>query len=352
MSTVLKATMTCLKRLTGRLVLICAVPAVSLWMVLAVWFSNLPGNALPGAMALAVILALLIILAVVKGRWHAIGLIFCLFVVVYCWHLLIPASNDRNWQLPVARLSTAEYAEGGDTVTIRNIRNFDYRSRHDFDVRYYDKKIAIDQIHGVDLIVSYWGSEAMAHTFLSFEYEAGNHLAVSIEIRPEMGETYHPLAGIFKQYEIIYVIGDERDLVRLRTHYRAEETYLYRSTASPDQARDLFIEILNRVNQLAQKPAYYGTIRANCTTSLVKHVNKILVDDIPFSGRLLFNGFSDRLAFSKGNIKKELPFQDLKAACYISDKARSLGDDPEFSTKIRAHIQERIDARKDKSPGL
>ncbi len=345
MNTVLKASMTCLKRLAGRLAMILVVPAVSLWMVLAVWFSNLPGTVLPGVVAVAVVLALLIILAVVRGRWHAIGLIVCLFAVIYGWYLLIPASNDRNWQPPVARLSTAEYAEGGDQVTVRNIRHFDYRSRHDFDAHYEDRTFALDQICGVDLIVSYWGNEAMAHTFLSFEFETGDPLAVSIEIRPEMGETYHPLAGLFKQYEIIYVLGDERDLIRVRTNHRGEETYLYQSTASPGQARRLLVEILDRVNQLARKPAYYGTIRANCTTSLVKHVNKILVDDIPFSGRLLFNGFSDRLAFSAGTLQKKLPFQDLKTACYISEKARLLGDDSEFSAKIRSHIQATINVR-------
>jgi len=174
----------------------------------------------------------------------------------------------------------------------------------------------------------------------------GKHLAVSIEIRPEIGEAYNPLAGLFKQYEIIYVVGDERDLIRLRTNYRKEETYLYQSIATPEQARSLFLEILNRINQLAEKPAFYGTIRQNCTTSLVKHVNKVLVNDVPFSRRLLFNGFSDRLAFMNGNIRKPLPFPELKAACHISDIARSLGNDPEFSRKIRDHIQRDINARK------
>jgi len=350
MNTILETTITYLKSVAGRLVLMFAVPAASLWMILAVWFSNLPGRVLPVFAAVAVSVTMVVILAVVRSRWQAIGLIFSLFAVIYLWHLLIPPSNDRDWQPQVARLSTANFSDAGDIVTIHNIRNFSYRSRNDFDARYYDKAFTLSKVQGVDLIVSYWGNDAMAHTFLSFEFAEGIHLAISIEIRPETGEVYNPLAGMFKQYEIIYVIGDEQDLIRLRTNYRDEETYLYQSTASPEQARKLLAEILTRVNQLANKPAYYETIRENCTTSLVKHVNKILVDDITLSWRLLFNGFSDKLAFMKGNIRKALSFQELKAACFISDIARSLGHDPKFSKKIRAHIRKNINTRKKNAP--
>jgi hypothetical protein len=342
----LKSTTTYLERLAGRLILIFAVPVASLWMILAVWFSNLPGRIIPVVVTVALGVAILAILALVKGRWRAIGLVFCLFAAIYIWHHFIPPSNSRDWQPSVARLSTATFSKADDSVTVHNIRNFEYRSPHDFDASYYDQTFSLGQLHGVDLIISYWGHDAMAHTFLSFEFADESHLAISIEVRPEIDEVYHPLAGLFKQYEIIYVIGDERDLIRLRSNYRGEETYLYQSTATPDQARRLFVEILTRVNQLAQKPAYYGTIQKNCTTALVKHVNKILVNDIPFSGRLLFNGFSDRLAYMNGNIRRVLPFPDLKAACYISGIAQSLGNDPEFSTKIRTHIQEDIETRK------
>lgn len=342
--------MTCLKRIAGRLALAFVVPATSLWMISAVWFSNLPGNVLPAIATAATGLAILAILAGVKSLWHSIGLIFGLFAIIYCWVLLIPASNNRDWQPPVARLSTADFSEEGDSVTIRNIRNFEFRSPQDFDVRYYDKTFALGQIRGADLIVSYWGSDAMAHTFLSFEFEEGNPLAISIEIRPETGETFHPLAGLFKQYEIIYVVGDERDLIRLRTNHRGEETYLYKTTATPEQARQLLVEMLEQANQLAQTPAYYGTIRNNCTTALVKHVNKILATEIPYSGMLLFNGFSDKLAHTRGNIQNDLPFHDLKAASCINSIAKELDQDPDFSAKIRAHLQTELTARKNHFP--
>lgn len=314
----------------------------SLWMILAVWFSNLPGNTLPKISALLLSIVVLATLKLSKNRKYASGIISGLLVVIFPWWILILPSNVRDWHPSATQLTTTEFSESSDTIAIRNIRNFEYRSSEDFDIRYYDKDIDLDEVKAVDFIVSYWGNTSIAHTLLSFGFEDGYQLAVSIEIRPEVGESYHPLAGMFKQYELIYVIGDERDLIRLRTNYRNEETYLYRSTASPEQARSLLIDILSRANQLASEPAFYGTIRQNCTTSLVQHINQVLVDDIPFSGRLLFNGYSDSLAYSRGNIRQDLPFEDLKAACYISEIARSLGTDPEFSRKIREHIQKNI----------
>lgn len=318
----------------------------TLWMILSVGYSNLPGNVLPKIAAGLLVVTIITILRLSKTRSYALVLILVLMIALYVWWLLISPSNDRNWHPASERLTVTEFSESSEEATIHNVRNFEYRSLEDFEINYYDKEIAIDQVAGVDFIISYWGNTSIAHTFLSFEFNDGYHLAVSIEIRPELGENYHPLAGMFKQYELIYVVGDERDLIRLRTNYRDEETYLYRSTASAEQARDLLVEILSRANELAKEPAFYGTIRQNCTTSLVKHINQVLDNDIPFSGRLLFNGYSDRLAYTRGNIRKDLPFEELKAACYISEIARSLDKDPEFSHKIRKHIQKEIPNRK------
>lgn len=323
------------------------VPVASFWTIGAVRFSNLPWDWLRALGTVLVAVAVLGILAVVDGLWRSIGLVLALVLVVGLWFLLIPASNEREWQVPVARISTADFSEDGNSVTVRNVRNFRYRTREDYDVRYDDRTYSLDQLTGVRLYMSYWGQDSMAHTFLSFEFEDAAPLALSIEIRPEVGESYHPLRGLFKQYEIIYILGDERDLVRLRSICRGEETYLYRTTATPQQARALLVDVLERVNELAEKPAYYGTIGANCTTSLVMHANKILENDIPFSGRLLFNGFSDKLAYEGGNMETEgLSFLDLKAACSINGIDGEGDDHEDFSTRIREHVQRGIEARR------
>jgi len=162
MHRVVKSSMGCLQRLAGRLILIFVVPAASLWMILAVWFSNLPGRFLPGVMAVALGVVLLFILARVKGCWQVCGLVFSLFTVIFIWHYFTPPSNDRNWQPSVARLSTARFTEAGDIGTVHNIRNFEYRSARDFDIRYDDRTFDLKQLRGVDLIISYWGHDAMA----------------------------------------------------------------------------------------------------------------------------------------------------------------------------------------------
>ena len=331
-----------LKRISRWFLQYFVVPVVSLWMILAVWYSNLPGKILPVIAVIALISILLAISIKIKDRRHAYGFLFCLFITVLIWHLLVSPSNERDWLPQFRQLTTADVSKSGDEVIVHNIRNSVYRTKDDFDIRYYDKTFSIEQIRGVDLLISYWGNKSIAHTFLSFEFADDQHLAISIEIRPESDESYNPLAGLFKQYELFYAVGDERDIIRLRTNYRMEDTYLYQSSASPEQAWALFTDMMNRINHLADKPDFYGTIRQNCTTALVRHVNKILSEEIPFSGRLLFNGFSDKLAYSKGLIRATRPFPELKAACYISGIARELDQDPQFSSKIRTHIQQAL----------
>ena len=62
----------------------------------------------------------------------------------------------------------------------------------------------------------------VSHTFLSFIFDNAPPVSISIETRPEVGEGFDPLASLFKQFELIYVVGDERDIVRVRTNYRDE----------------------------------------------------------------------------------------------------------------------------------
>jgi len=220
-------------------------------------------------------------------------------------------------------------------------RNFDYKTQDDFTVRYYDKTFDLAKLETVDFIVSHWDNlEAIAHTFLSFGFAGGDYLAVSVEIRKERDEEYSAIKGFFKQYELVYVIGDERDLVRLRTNYRGEEVYLYPTTFSPDEARILFVDILRRVNKLAEKPEYYHTLGRNCTISLANHIDAIPGMKVAFHRKLLLNGYSDELAYERGRIRSNLTFEETKRVHFISKIAQKYDDDPEFSKKIRAELQE------------
>lgn len=304
---------------------------------LAIYFSNLPGHSLrviaAGVFPLATVAAFLIF-----PRRGLTALCFLGAIgIIAVWWGMIPASNDRDWKPEVAVLAKASF--NGDLVTINNIRNFDYKTRNNFTIRYYDKTFDLTKLESADLIVSYWDqNEAIAHTFFTFGFTGGEYLAISIEIRGRKGQDYSGLKGLFKQYEIIYVVGDERDLVRLRTNYRGEDLYLYPTTMTPQEARAFFVNYLRRINELAEEPDFYHTLGRNCTTSIITHIDAIPGKKVAFHRKLLLNGYSDELAYEQGRIRSDLPFEQTKRAHYVSKLAQKYNDDPEFSSKIRAGI--------------
>jgi Domain of unknown function (DUF4105) len=153
-----------------------------------------------------------------RWRWRALGIYLVLFGALVVWWRGIEPSNDRDWQTDVAVQSRATIE--GDVVTLHNIRNFDYRSETDYTPAYYDKRFELSKLVGVDLVAVYWMGPAIAHTFVSFAFADGEHLAISIETRKEKGEGYSTIKGFFRQYELFYVVADERDVLRLRTNYR------------------------------------------------------------------------------------------------------------------------------------
>ncbi|MCU0593383.1 MAG: DUF4105 domain-containing protein, partial [Desulfobacterales bacterium] len=242
------------------------------WASLAVYWSDLSVDwlrtILAGGFALATVLAFLFLPNRVRTL---IG-----FLVVFCgivvWWLAIPASNGRAWQPDVAVLPYADIQ--GDRVTLHNIRNLRYRSEADFDARYYDKTFDLRHLDSVDLIAVYWMGDAIAHVMISFGFQQTDFVAFSIEIRKEQGEAYSTLKGIFKQYELTYVVGDERDLIRVRTDFRhpPEDVYLYRLRISQESARKFFMEYIRQINTMRTTPEWYNTLTTNCTTNVVRHV--------------------------------------------------------------------------------
>ncbi|MCU0841841.1 MAG: DUF4105 domain-containing protein [Thiobacillaceae bacterium] len=189
--------------------------------------------------------------------------------MLLAWWSGIEPSNERDWQPEVARLAHAEIR--GDLVTVRNIRNFDYRSETDFTPAWYDRTFDLNKLESVDLVAVYWMGPAIAHTILSFGFAGGDHLAISIETRKEKGEGYSTIKGFFKQYELYYVVADERDVIRVRSNYRKdppEDVYVYRVHGNIDNGRRLFLEYMRRINALKATPEFYNTAtsRPTCTS--------------------------------------------------------------------------------------
>lgn len=257
------------------------------------------------------------------------------FAVVLGWWLTLKPTNDADWQPDVARLGWAEVAADGDTVTIHNIRNCDYRTESDYTARWETRTVKISDITGIDIAIDYWGSPWIAHPIISFQIAGQRPLCFSIETRKKAGQSYSAIGGLYRQYELIFIPADERDVIRVRTNYRkGEDIYLYRTTISAAGARERFREYLRSINALRDKPRWYNAITTNCTTA-IRHQHPTN-ERPPFDWRLLLNGKGDEMLYERGMIETGgLSFTDLKKRAHINPAAKAANDDPEFSKRIR-----------------
>lgn len=307
---------------------------LTLWAMAALHF-DVRVSWLRTPLAVMYLVAVLAVWIRLKGRWRKMGLTAAGFVLVLAWWLTLQPSNDRDWQPDLAVLAYADLE--GNKVTLHNIRNNDYRTETDFEVRHYDKIFDLDKLRSADFYMVYWGSPHMAHTMVSFGFEGGDYLCFSIETRKEKGEGYSAVKGLFRQFELIYVVGEERDLVRLRTNYRkGEDAYLYRLRASPEQIRTFFLAYLQRVNELHRRPEWYSAITHNCTTSI--RLQRAASDRAPWDWRMLVNGYGDQLLYERGMITTNLALAGLKQQAHINARARAADQAADFSRQIRQGV--------------
>ncbi|MBO0718317.1 MAG: DUF4105 domain-containing protein, partial [Rhizobiales bacterium] len=262
-----------------------------------------------------------------------------LFLGVVAWFLSISPSHDRPWRPEVAVMARATI--DGDRVHITGVRNFDYRSVDDFTARWEEREVQLSHLTALDFFVSYWSKGLVGglvgHTFLSFIFDNAPPLSISIETRPEVGEGFNPVASLFKQFELIYVIGDERDLVRVRTNFRKETVYLYRLNTSPDDARRLFMVYLKRINELADQPEFYHLLSNSCTINIIRYANAAGRRG-RFNIRHLLNGLIDSYLYHSGRIDTTLPFDELRRRSRINEAAQAADNAPDFSERIRASL--------------
>lgn len=258
--------------------------------------------------------------------------VIALLIIAY---LSIKPSNNRQWNIDQQVLP--EITINGGQVSIKNIRNFTYRTKDDYTPGYYDKTFDLAKLKNVYYVVEPFSGHGAgaAHTLLSFEFEPGNFVAISVEIRKEIGETFSPWKGLLKQYELMYVIGDERDLIKLRSNYRHDQVYLYPMAGSIEKKQALFLDMLARAQKLQAKPEFYNTIFSTCTTNLVAHLNKISPNRVPFSFKVLMPAYSDELAYDLGLIDTDLTFFEAQQKYLINDRALKYADNPNWSVRIR-----------------
>lgn len=289
----------------ARIVLALAFAGFSLWTLWTLWRARRPGPMLAVA---ALLLA-----------WCAV------------WASIRP-SHDREWRPEVAVMP--RIAIQGDRILISGYRQFEYRSASDFTAAYRERELRLSDLEGLDFYVSYWREGPVAHTFVSFLFKDDDPVVVSIETRPEVGEGFAPVASLFRHFELIYVVGDERDLVKVRSNHRGEQVFLYRTNLSAAAARRLFLVYAERINELAARPEFYHLLSNSCTINIVRYANRVGRE-----GRLdirhVLNGWSDRYLYRAGFIDTSMPFARLRERASINAAARAAADDPAFPARIR-----------------
>ena len=326
----------CGRILVGLLIGLIAVGLTG-WSIGVLYYHG-PGDSLQRRLcALACGLAILCAVLCLPNRRRTLAGCLLVWGVLIAWWGTITPSHDRHWQPDVAILPYATV--DGDRVTLHNIRNFAYRTATDFTPRYYDKTFDLGQLTAGDLLSSYWQGDAIAHLFVSFSFGGQDFVAVSIEARKEQHEDYASLQGFFKQYELIYVVADERDVIRLRTTYRQpqEEVYLYRLRLPPAYLRRLFMEYVREINALAAHPAFYNTLTTNCTTSILFHT-RAAGGTAPYNWKVLLSGYAPRYAYELGRLDTSLPFAELRQRSHINARAQAAHEAPDFSQRIRAGL--------------
>ena len=299
------------------------------WATGALYF-DFPTAGTLAAILFVVVLVASIILA--HGKLLKLAIIFGACIVVASWWFTLKPSNDLAWQPDVAQTAWAQM--NGDEITIHNVRNCDYRTETDFTPHWETRTVLLSQITGMDVAINYWGSPWIAHPIVSFQFADALPLCFSIETRKTIGQQYSPVRGLYRQYALIYVVADERDVIRVRSNYRREDVYLYHTLASPAQARERFREYINTVNALHEKPRWYNAVTTNCTTSIrAQRAAKLRA---PWDWRMLLNGKADELLYQRHAVATGgLPFAELKQRSLINERARTADQNPDFSSIIR-----------------
>lgn len=304
------------------------------WATLAIYYSNLPWAGL--RIALAIVFAAFAVWAVWFSHQRRMFVIAALlFLGVVVWWIAIPPSFDRPWRPEVAVMPRAVIT--GDNVHLTGVRDFDYRSRNDFTVRYQEQDVQLSHLTGLDFYVAYFAEGPVGHTFVSFIFDNAEPLSISIETRPEVGEGFAPVASLFKQFELIYVVGSERDLVGVRTNHRHEPVYLYRLNTSADDARRLFLVYLDRINELADRPEFYHLLTNSCTINIIRYANAAGRQG-RFNIRHLLNGLIDGYLYQSGRVDTTLPFEELRRRSLINEAAQAADGKSDFSERIRANL--------------
>ena len=304
------------------------------WATLALWY-RLPGGKAAralGSVAWLLLVLALVMLAINQHSWLPLLAYVALHAMLLWWWIGIRPSSQRNWRDDVARVLTGTVQ--GDLVQLDNVRNFEWRSETDYDIRWETRSYDLTRLVGADAVLSYWSGQAIAHAMISFGFDDGRHLVFSVEVRKSREQTYSSLGGFFKQFETILIGADENDIIRVRTNVRGEDDYLYPLRLEPSTLRTLFLAYVQAANRLAAQPAFYNTFTSNCTTIVYRMARQIDAG-LPWDVRLLLTGYLPEYLQRVGAVDRSVPLEILRQRGQITKRARAIHPGMEFSRVIR-----------------
>lgn len=307
---------------------------VTVWATAALYFDS-PYPAVRPVLAIAYLVVVAGALLLLRHGYAGLVIAFAGFAIVVTWWFTLKPTNTAHWQPDNAQTAYADI--DGDHVTIHNFRNCSYRTENDYTCQWETRSYNLSNLRGADIFITWWGSPWIAHPIVSFDFGDQGHVAMSIETRDVAGQSYSAVRGFFRQYALTYIATDERDVIRLRTNYRKdEEVYIFRTAVKPELARKVFLDYLERANELHNRPEWYNAITNNCTTNIAVSADQARHVRMRLDYRILLNGKMDEMMYQHGTlVTGGLPLPELKAQAHINPVAKAAGDSPDFSTIIR-----------------
>lgn len=321
-------------RVLIRILLGIIVAGMTAWGAGVIYYSPWASETLRTLLAGFFVIATIFVFLFLRNRRRTLVGFLIVFAMLVVLFFQVRPSNDRDWQPEVTITPYAEINE--DLVTIHGIRNFDYRTENDFTPRWETRSYDLRKLDSADIIASYWAGKAVAHIMVSFGFDGKDYVAVSIETRKEKGEGYSTLAGFFRNYELYYVVADERDVIRVRTTYRQpqEDVYIYRVRGRLENLRRVFLDYLRAINDLHERPEFYNTLMTNCTTSILLHT-RMNPESPPMSWKILLSGYLPDYLYGLGRLDKSRPFAELEKISHVNARAHAADKDRAFSRRIR-----------------
>jgi hypothetical protein len=312
---------------------------VTAWMAGAIYYDVFRSAKWSRVVVAGWVISVIALFSILSPLWQPFLLLIATLMVFLVWWFRLRPRHDREWEPSVAMLPRA--ASNGDAITIESVRNFEYRSLDDFTPRYERRTYRLTNLKRADVVFFNWGIALMSHPVVVFDFGPDGRVCLSIEVRFRRGQQFSIIRSLYRQQELIFLVGDERDIILRRTKYGSpQEAHMYRLNVTLEELRASFLDYINAVNQLHERPRWYHGLTANCTTSFYRLPNSRRRRD----WRVLANGRLDRALYEDGRLDRSLSFQELKRISYLNDVANA-APEAGFGDYILRELERRRNGR-------